>query len=185
MQSSMHVCTCSFSEKEIYSRQEILKLFYEAKTLFIQWVFLSACCFLATARSWITTESVSWPPATTDVSTCFLFHVLNKLSVCTCYASSSGHHSHHPLEFLFLLFSVEALGLGTLCMPDECLTLNPLNSPLCSTQNNCVVLCRSEIMFSFYMANECLNLSILKVNTEASGMVSGQRLSRPAVEFDS
>lgn len=101
------------------------------------------------------------------------------------YASSSGHHSHHPLEFLFLLFSVEALGLGTLCMPDECLTLNPLNSPLYSTQNNCVVLCRSEIMFSFYMANECLNLSILKVNTEASGMVSGQRLSRPAVEFDS
>lgn len=105
MQSSMHVCTCSFSEKEIYGRQEILKSFYEAKTLFIQWVFLSVCCCLATARSWTTTESVSWPPATTDVSTCFLFHVLNKLSVCTCiYILLGASQSSSFRVFVFIVF---------------------------------------------------------------------------------
>lgn len=87
---------------------------------FIQWLFLSACCFLGTSRSWTTTESVSWPPTTTDVSICFLFHVLNKLSVCTCMYIFLGASQSSSLEFLFLLFSVKALGLGTLCMPDEC-----------------------------------------------------------------
>lgn len=156
-----------------------------------QRLYLFSECFWAFAAAWPPqgaeqrlSQSPGLLPPRMSVPVFFIMCSINFLCAHV-YTSSSGHHSHHPLEFLFLLFSVKALGLGTLYIPDECLTLNPLNSPLCSTQNNCVVLCRSEIMSSFYMANECLNLSILKVNAEASGMVSGQRLPRLAVEFDS